>query len=80
MISCRILEQPGRWRLFGIVAGLLLALAPAAALLGSLGFSLSAPDDWFGSGFGPSVIRTVIVATVVGVAAMAIVVVCRAAF
>ncbi|MCZ6674656.1 MAG: ABC transporter permease subunit [Verrucomicrobia bacterium] len=71
MISCSILEQPGKWRIYGIFSGLLLALAPAFVLVVSLGVSPSSPA-WFDSGFGLSVIRTLLVAGVAGVATLLI--------
>ncbi len=68
MISCAVLERPGRWRLLGIVAGLALALAPALLLLGQTGGSM----EPFGAGFTPALLRSLKVAATAGLIAFAI--------
>lgn len=63
MISCAILERPGKWRVIGIAAGLLLALTPVLVLVftaessspGSLGVLM-------GGVFGRAVVRSLAVA------------------
>lgn len=72
MISCNVLEEPGKWRLFGIASALLLALLPALILVGSLGLSPSSPTLWYDFGFGLSIIRSLLVAGAVGLATLLI--------
>jgi iron(III) transport system permease protein len=63
MMSCLILERPGQWRGIGIVAGLLLALAPALALFLSLGHAAAgSPVPVFTSVFVTALSRSLAVA------------------
>jgi iron(III) transport system permease protein len=66
MISCAALERPGKWRLPALIAGLLLAFAPAIALLLTLQNSAGAPTV-FTSVFAASLLRSFAVALLVSV-------------
>lgn len=61
MISCAVLERPGKWRAAGVTLIFLCALAPALPLLGTAMQGAGA-GDWLGSGFGPSLARSLKVA------------------
>ncbi|MCK9394118.1 MAG: hypothetical protein M0Q44_00810 [Methylobacter sp.] len=64
MISCGILEKPGRWRSMVMASIFLLAFSPAFPLLWTILVEKSA-DGLFGSGFGTAVFHSLIVAVAV---------------
>jgi iron(III) transport system permease protein len=73
MMSCLILERPGKWRGIGIFAGLLLALAPSLALLFSLGHpTASSPAPVFTTVFINALSRSLAVALAVAIFSVAI--------
>lgn len=73
MMSCLILERPGKWRGIGIAAGLLLALAPTLALLLSLGqATTNSPAPVFTTVFLNSLIRSLAVALTVAILSVVI--------
>lgn len=70
MISCAILERPGKWRIVALAAGLLVAFTPALPLLFALGES-SPASGGLGSSFFPALGRSLAVAAAVVVLATA---------
>jgi iron(III) transport system permease protein len=73
MLSCDILEKPGPWRVIGLAAGLLLALAPALVLVfaaeGSVSNSLG---TLMAGGFGTALLRSLAVALAAALASVAV--------
>lgn len=69
MISCGILEKPGRWRSMVMVSILLLAFSPAFPLLWTV-FVEKSTDGLFGSGFGTAVFHSISVAIAVATIAV----------
>ncbi len=63
MISCAIIERPGRWRWAGVVIVFTLALAPVLPLAVAAGSQGEA--DWLEAGFGASLLRSFKLAGVV---------------
>ena len=73
MISSAILEQPGKWRILGISAGLLLALAPSLALLTALdGTTGTGPVGGNTDVFAAALMRSLAVGLAVSVLAVVI--------
>lgn len=63
MISCAVLENPGKWRVVGLTAGLCLALAPSLALLVSINAPAQAGfSAVLTAGFAATIIRSLAVA------------------
>ena len=69
MISPAVLEQPGRWRVIGLVLGLAIALSPAAPLLWGLG-APSATAFELGDEFAKALGRGMIVAAGAAISAL----------
>jgi iron(III) transport system permease protein len=73
MISCTVLEQPGKWRLPAIAAGLLLALAPPLLLVCAAdGRGTASFEELLRSGFGSALIRSLAVALAVALLAVVV--------
>ncbi len=71
MISCAILERPGKWRLVVLAGGLLVAFAPVIPLLGTLG-DASNLSGVFDTGFRAAILRSLTVAVAVTIIAATI--------
>lgn len=65
MISCLILERPGRWRAFAVTALLLIAILPSLPLLWHVVVSLQSSTFFVGRAFGSALFNSALVAIVV---------------
>jgi len=73
MISCRVLEQPGMWRLPAIIGLLLIPLAPAFVLVFAAGgVDPAGLAEVFRSGFASALVRSIAVAGSVAALAVAL--------
>ena len=67
MISCAILERPGKWRIVGIAAGLLVALAPSITPLVTLSSVPQTSLPVFTTGFASLLSHSLAVALAVAI-------------
>jgi iron(III) transport system permease protein len=69
MISCAIIERPGRWRWAGLVLVFAIALAPVLPAVLVIG---QGDGDWLDAGFGNSLLRSFAVAGAVSLVSLAV--------
>lgn len=72
MISCLILERPGRWRTIGLIAALSLCAAPVLPLLIQAGFEFGTLGSIFTDAFVRSLFNSFIIAILVAIVSYAV--------